>query len=406
MLRYFVFSLFFLPMSIFQFPSVTSLPCVPKAFAERPQEEYKRIQKDIRTRSEQLESVKKEEQSVLEDLRKTTFGLNEIETRLDSQRAKIRRLNSNIMALQGEIASDSSVLQSQQERLKRRLRSLMMFTSNRDTLLALLSGEDVAQTLRIERYLRDISEFDYNLIKRYKGELQALAEKQTALRNLIADQTVQEKKLSKLEASLKDKQEQREVLLAKIRKEKGAYENMIRELKDASNRLLAIIRETEKKEQEAKRKRIGRAGPGQKQEEIPEDSLFRKMKGTLSWPVIGKVLLQYGTQLDPVFNLPVFRSGIYVKADSGTPVKAVHEGKVVFADNFRGYGELVIVSHGSGYHTLYGNLSKIFSKIGAIIKDQQVIGEVGESDTLGTSSLYFEIRYKGKPLDPLQWLRK
>lgn len=404
--RYFVFFAFFLPLSILQFPSGMPLPSVPDVRAERPQEEYKRIQKNIRTHTEQLESVKKKEQSVVEDLRKTAAGLNEIELQLTAQRDKIKRLNGNILALQKEINSDSSVLQAHEASLKKRLRTLLMLTSNKDALLALLSGEDVAQMLRIERYFRDISQYDYDLIKKYKSELQAMAEKQTALKNLIADQKLQEKNLSKLEASLKDKQSERQVLLTKIRKEKDVFENMIRDLKESSNRLLAIIQETEKKEQEARKKRIAKARPGQRQEEIPDDSLFRKLKGNLSWPVIGKVMLQYGTQVDPIFNLPVFRSGIHVKADGGTPVKAVHEGKVVFADNFRGYGELIIVSHGSGYHTLYGNLSKIFSKIGAIIKDQQIIGEVGESATVGTSSLYFEIRYKGKPLDPLQWLRK
>jgi septal ring factor EnvC (AmiA/AmiB activator) len=66
----------------------------------------------------------------------------------------------------------------------------------------------------------------------------------------------------------------------------------------------------------------------------------------------------------------------------------------------------VVVSHGGSYHTLYGNLSKIFLENGAIIKEGEAIGDVGESTALGTSGLYFEIRYKGKPLDPQQWLSK
>jgi septal ring factor EnvC (AmiA/AmiB activator) len=133
---------------------------------------------------------------------------------------------------------------------------------------------------------------------------------------------------------------------------------------------------------------------------------FARLKGTLNWPVRGTVAVQYGTQMDPLFNLPVFRSGIHIKAAEGAPVKAVHEGKIVFADSFKGYGQLIIVNHGGGYHTLYGHLSRIFPKNGAIIKVNQPLGEVGEPAVLGTAGLYFEIRYKGKPLDPQQWLKR
>ncbi|MBF0557873.1 MAG: peptidoglycan DD-metalloendopeptidase family protein [Nitrospirae bacterium] len=381
-------------------------PYAGAARAEHPQEEYKRIQKDIKLHKQKLETVKKKELSVLEELRKTTTELNEIERQLSAQRDKIKRLNSNILAVQEDIKSDSAILQGHKARLKKRLRTLLMFTSNKDALLALLSGEDTAQTIRLEKYLSDISNYDYGLIKKYRSELQAMAEKESGLRKLFADLKAEEKGLSKLEGSLKDKKKERESLLANVRKEKGVFENMIKEMKDSSNRLLAIIKETERQEREARKKRGPKTRPGTKEEEPADDSGFGRLKGKLSWPVAGKVVYQYGTQVDPIFNLPVFRSGIHVKTENGAPVKAVHEGRVVFADNFKGYGQLVIVSHGGGYHSLYGNLAKIFSKNGAIINEQQIIGEAGESSTLGTSGLYFEIRYKGKPLDPQQWLRK
>jgi len=66
----------------------------------------------------------------------------------------------------------------------------------------------------------------------------------------------------------------------------------------------------------------------------------------------------------------------------------------------------VIIKHGSGYHTLYGNLSEIFSHVGDIIKENQIIGKVGTSGILNAPGLYFEVRYKGKPLDPVQWLKR
>ena len=377
--RFFILLTFFLLGFTIQLPCNRSFLDAPDARAERPQEEYRRIQKDIRTHKRRLESVKKKEQSVLEELRKTTSELNEIQWHLAAQRDKIKRLNSNILALQEEIKGDSSVLQQHKAYLKKRLRTLLMFTVNKDALLALLSGEDIAQTLRIEKDLKDISDYDYGLIKKYKTELKSMSEKEAGLKNLFVDLKIEENKLSKLEADLKDKKKEREALLVNVRKEKGVFENMISDLKETSSRLLAIIRETERQEREAKKRRSSKTGPGTREEEVREESGFSKLKGKLLWPVIGRIAVQYGTQVDPIFNLPVFRSGIHIKTETGAPVKAVYEGKVVFADNFKGYGQLVIVSHGGGYHSLYGNLAKIFSKNGAIIREQQTIGEVGES---------------------------
>jgi septal ring factor EnvC (AmiA/AmiB activator) len=79
---------------------------------------------------------------------------------------------------------------------------------------------------------------------------------------------------------------------------------------------------------------------------------------------------------------------------------------VVYADWFKGYGQLVIVNHGQGYHSLYGNLSEIFLKAGDIIERDTKIGRVGTSGMLDRPSLYFEVRYKGRPLNPSQWLAR
>src|SRR5208283_1200480 len=148
------------------------------------------------------------EQSVLEELRKTTSELNEIELQLTAQRNKIKRLNSNILTLQEEIKSNSSVMQQHKAHLKKRLRTLFMFTVNNDALLALLSGEDIAQTLRIEKDLKDISDYDYGLIKKYKTELKSMSVKEAGLKNLFVTLKIEENKLSKLGADLKDKKKE------------------------------------------------------------------------------------------------------------------------------------------------------------------------------------------------------
>jgi septal ring factor EnvC (AmiA/AmiB activator) len=136
------------------------------------------------------------------------------------------------------------------------------------------------------------------------------------------------------------------------------------------------------------------------------DKKFISAKRNLIWPIKGKVVVPFGKYIDPEFNVPVYKNGIEIKTDLGSTVNAVMGGKIVYADNFKGYGLLVILDHGGGYHTLYGQLSKIFHNTGVIIKKGSALGKTGMSSSLDTSTLYFEIRHKGKPLDPLGWLAR
>jgi septal ring factor EnvC (AmiA/AmiB activator) len=382
--------------------ALTLIAFIPSGFAaQSPQEEYRKVQKDLRTHQKKLESVKKVEQSVIEELTKVTAELKEIQSQLTKQRAKIKQLRTTITTLEGEISLYKQKLNSQTELLKKRLRIMDRLALQRDALLMLLSGEDTAQMMRITRYLKDISAYDYALITIYKDTVAKLNGKQQELKKSLASLTSEETKLAQLEHDAHQKKKERETLLVAVRKEKGAYERMIADLKESSGKLQKIIQDAEKRERELRKKRGVKPS-----DDMPDDSTFSRFKGSLPWPVSGSIVLNYGQQVDPIFNLPVFRSGIHIKAPANSPVTTVHAGKVVFADNFKGYNQLVIVSHGGGYHTLYGYLSKIFLKNGAIIKENQPIGEAGESSTIGSSGIYFEIRYKGKPLDPQQWLRK
>lgn len=372
--------------------------------AENTKEEYRRLQKELRSQQRKLDSTKKTERSVLDELRKTGEELIDVESRLTAQRKKALALQQTIAALRKDIEKNERNLALQQERLKKRLRALQRITKETDVLLVLITEEDPSRIMKAMRHLRDISHHDREMVSRYRESLQRLGQRQNELTGLLGTLKSQEEELAQLDESLEEKKKERERLLIAVRKEKRSYERSIMELKESSNQLLRILRDAEKKEQESRKRRDATQPPAK--EEGERDGEFVSQKGMLPWPAPGSVMIPYGSQMDPVLNLPVFRSGIHIKAPLGTQVKAVHGGKIVYADSFKGYGQLVILTHGGGYHSLYGNLGKIFLKNGAIIREHQSVGEVGESPFLGASGLYFEIRYKGKPLDPQQWLRK
>jgi len=128
-------------------------------------------------------------------------------------------------------------------------------------------------------------------------------------------------------------------------------------------------------------------------------------RGDLPWPARGRVLGGFGRQTDPRFGTATMRNGLEIGAQPGSPVLAVHDGRVAFAGPFVGFGNLVIVDHGEEHFSLYGHLEDIAVQHGEPVERQRQLGTVGHTPT-GRAALYFELRIDGRPVDPLQWLKR
>jgi septal ring factor EnvC (AmiA/AmiB activator) len=128
---------------------------------------------------------------------------------------------------------------------------------------------------------------------------------------------------------------------------------------------------------------------------------FAKMKGQLPWPIKGAIIRQFGS--------PRFETrwdGVLISATEGTDIRAVTAGHVVFADWLRGYGLMIILDHGGGYMTLYAFNQSLYKKVGESVAAGTVIAAVGSSGGREDSGLYFGIRSKGKPVNPVIWCKK
>lgn len=373
-----LFSYFCSPLSGLFFPDVVS--------AEDPKEQYQKLQKEMESRRQRLEQARKRERSVLEDLDHVSRSLITIEAELRKQQQRIRQTESEIQRVEYEISVIEEELEKERAWLKRRLQAMQRYGQSGDILFLLTATDDLAALVRRWKYLERIAMKDRKIIEEFAENLRSLDRKEKQLQGLRAELKKSQERLKPTEASLAETKREKEVILASVRKEKTSHEKLLKELQEASKRLLDVLRKLEEKD-------------------TYEAKGFSGLRGHLIWPVNGRVAIPYGSQRDPKFNTPVFRNGIYIKSDED-PVKAVYAGKVVFADWFKGYGNLVIINHGEGYHTLYGNLSETFLKVGDIIKIKDVVGKVGESGIVNAPSLYFEVRYKGKPLDPMQWLKR
>jgi len=136
--------------------------------------------------------------------------------------------------------------------------------------------------------------------------------------------------------------------------------------------------------------------------EIDKRETFAKRRGRLKWPVQGKVKRLFGKSRQAA-NLKW--NGVLIPSKEGIEVKAVSHGRVAYADWLRGYGMLVIIDHGDGYMTLYGYNQALYKETGDWVEEGDVIATVGRSGGQSKSALYFEVRIKGQPSNPVKWFR-
>ncbi|MDT4859240.1 Murein hydrolase activator EnvC [compost metagenome] len=130
---------------------------------------------------------------------------------------------------------------------------------------------------------------------------------------------------------------------------------------------------------------------------------FAKSRGQLPWPVDGRLVARFGSARGG--DSRAKWDGVLIGASEGSAVRAVHGGRVVFADWLRGAGLLVILDHGNGYLSLYGHNQRLLKNAGDIVKAGESIATVGTSGGQDTPALYFAIRQQGRPTDPAQWCR-
>lgn len=131
---------------------------------------------------------------------------------------------------------------------------------------------------------------------------------------------------------------------------------------------------------------------------------FVALKGKMAWPITGKVIEKYGSRYIKEANVNMFNKGIKILPSSSSDVLNVYTGTVIFADYMKGFENLVVVSHGGAYYTVYGNLSYLNVSNGDKIGSGETLGRIEVTDDKSSSSLYFEIRQKEEALNPLEWL--
>ncbi len=353
--------------------------------------ELQRIKREMRQTKQELKRAGRKERSILSELDRIDRQVHEGKAELAERRQQLKKAKAALAKLQQKTSGISRTLSGLKQAYARRLRVLYKMSRNGYAAAVLVSDGEGDPFKRI-KYLAIMAERDQLLIQQYGNVLAEVTEQQAEIAE--RKQALIQKKIAieSKKADLQARKRTKAAILANIREEKGSYEQAIRELEESSAELWAMIKKADRQRTAAKQ-----AEPA---------AGLQPDKSRMPWPLDGKVVTPFGLQQHPQFKTMVFRRGIEIAAREGAPVKAVSDGRVVFADWYKGYGRLMIIEHGTGFYTLYGNLSHLNFKTGDAALKGQVIGLAGDTGSLKGSSLYFEIRHNGEAEDPLSWLAK
>src|SRR5213080_3110077 len=362
------------------------------------QRKLQETQNQLKQEREKAAEARRRETSLLAEIEDTERRLAQKQRDVARLGDRIKRAQAEVAALRGDITRLESYRSEQEEFLARRLRTIYKIHAQGAVLPVILSGESPVQRAATIKHLGSLAALDARMIQEYRVTSDRLAdrkEREEARRNELASLRAEAKKE---QAEVDREAAKRRQLLAKVRDERAYHERMVGELSEAARRLEAFIQELQ-----ARQRRLAKVPPPKGGIEPPGVG-FGNLRGRLPWPAEGRIVVPFGAQVHPRFGTRTFRNGVDIEAAEGTDVTTVYAGHVIYTGWFKGYGNLIIVDHGSEYYTLYAHIAEIEVKEGEDVRQGQRIGTVGDTASLAGPRLYFEVRYQGKPQNPVEWL--
>jgi murein hydrolase activator len=363
---------------------------VDKAQRERRENEARAkldaLREQIKVLAAQQQQTREQRGGVAEELRERELriaavakDLRVIDTRIGEQQQALDDLNRRRDVLQARLSTQRDALASL-------LRSAYALGRHQELKL-LLQQERIGTAARVLAYHRYFQRARIARIEELLADLSGLAQVQQAI----------EQQTATLAASRADRANENERLQRERVERAGALDALERELTDQQARLAALG-----KDEKALLDLLGRLRDvfADIPTQLAGAEPFSQRRGKLPWPLAGRVASGFGASEDGRAQ-----SGIVVAARGGTPVHAVSHGRVAYADWLKGYGLLMILDHGDGYMSLYGYNESLLKDVGDWVDGGEPIASAGSSGGRRDAGLYFELRLKGKPLDPRLWLK-
>lgn len=364
-----------------------------QAFAE---DDLTLKQRELEQLQGQIQSLRAEAKQRQAEVSEQRRALEETERKLGEQSRRLRETEARLAEAKRrleELGVEQGRLEQQLDNQREAMADLLRLAykqNNQPLIKLLLSGRRPEALARQMHYFAILNEDQNAQLRRWIEQSNRLAaviaEQQALTERLEADRAL----LVSTREELAAQKNRRAQILANLQAEAEAVEQRLARKQAEQDQLNELIARME-------------AELADLSLDFPEGIDMAEVKGQLPWPLEGRIRANYGTPID---GSRLRWQGWLIGGDSGAEVKAVHHGRVVFADWLNGFGLLVILDHGDGMMSLYGRNQSLLRTVGEWVNAGDVISEVGLSGGFSEPGLYFELRRNGQPENPANWLKK
>lgn len=352
------------------------------------QQQIDKLKANIETLKKELRAAKSSRSDLQQDLQDTEVDIGELLKKIDRLKTNLDKQSKQLNELNIQRDELSKAETEQKKHMAEQIEAAYRL-GGQSNIKLLLNQENPEQFSRMIKYYNFFLEARSEKVQAYLDTIAELDRITPRIETKRKQLSSSQKKLKSEHAQLKLAQSERKKTLARLER---SIDNKDQQLKDNA------------KTQAHLQNLLAQVAEAVSKLPTPEGSQpFKKRKGKMSWPTSGRLKHKYGS----------FRAsnklrwdGHVFAANLGNSVKAVHSGRVIFADYLRGHGLLLIIDHGDGYMSLYAHNQSLLRETGDWVGTGEKVALVGQSGGLSQASLYFEIRHKGKPTNPSRWLKR
>jgi septal ring factor EnvC (AmiA/AmiB activator) len=389
-------------LTVFLLPVLT-IPCgaveAPKG-ATQQKSELQNIREEIKRHESALNKRKKDEKETVDYLAKLDREIDVSHAYLRSLNGDVERLGQQVETRDQRIRELTAQKEALAEQVKKRLVSFYKHGRAQEIDL-LLSIRSLQQAQVWLRYQKMIAEADRRNLQVLAERHKELERQQIYLRQEKTDKARALTERTAEETALRRSREKRSAYLTTVRKDKKLLEQRLRDSRASEKKILDLITRAEQARLTESARKPRSAAP---EAVVVPRGRFAGLKGRLTWPVRGTIVSKFGRHRHPELNTITENLGIDIKARQGGAVVSVGDGQIQMITWQRGSGNIVIVSHGDGFYTVYTHLEEIRVSQDDPVRQGQVIGTVGESGSFNGPVLHFQIWKNTRNLDPEEWL--
>lgn len=360
---------------------------------EKFRKEAEIINREIKKGKAKVLTFTKKEASIVNSLNHIDLAVNKARKRVSTAKYELISLQKKIMETTNAFKDLKKQININEDYAYTRLAAF--YKLNRlGRINVMASAESTYDFFNRKKALERILAYDENI-------WQNLINNKAELQELLSRLNIQKMERLSLETELKQK-------IKILSRERAKRSKLLKDIRNKKSLELAAIESFKLSAIELDKaiKSLSSRSDPPTQVKNMLTKHFVDLKGLLNMPVKGKIVSFFGPYKNIRFNIVNFRSGIKIKADRGEPIRAVCGGRILYANWFKGYGNMIIINHGDNYYTLYAHAEELFTSKGNIVEMGEVVATVGDSGSMIGPNLHFEVRHHGKPLNPLKWIKK